>query len=395
MRDLIIDNGYNSSRALITKKDDFVSKMCSYIRKSSGSAAGRPDRNVTVETEQRLSKLQLFTKCCYMTEREVDLNNGPTLEVLDSIGTWFDLQPEDPKDDPVKNFKEGANMKIWFQSVKHHLGTVKGASGFPLLYTIREERELEDDETTHETDFDEDIAFRGRLAGHFWAADNRILFQLLQIKTHGTIAWNEISECKQRMNGRLAYMKLRSRFMGEDVQHSLCTKAEAALDKIRFDGSSKQFTYSTYISAMREAWEDLGPWDVYSDERKVQKLLSSFQVKALSHAGSTINASPHLRTSFDSSVSFIASELANLKMKTGAPTRSLAAMETQSDDKKESATREELQRKLKSMRADLKKLGRASTRLNRNSAGPRRGGALVVEEAARATSLIPRILLSS
>ena len=89
------------------------------------------------------------------------------------------------------------------------------------------------------TDFDGDIALRGRLAGHFWAADNRRLLQFLQIKTHGTIAWNEISECKQRMNGRQAYMKLRSRFMGEDVQHLLRTRAEAILEKIRFDASSK------------------------------------------------------------------------------------------------------------------------------------------------------------
>ena len=87
MIELIIGNGYNSSRALITKKDDFVSKMCSYIRKSAGTAAERPDKNITVETEHRLSRLQLFTKYCYMTEREVDLNTGPTLEVLDSIGT--------------------------------------------------------------------------------------------------------------------------------------------------------------------------------------------------------------------------------------------------------------------------------------------------------------------
>ena len=134
--------------------------------------------------------------------------------------------------------------------------------------------------------------------------------------------------------------------MGEDVQPLLCTQAEATLDKIRFDGSSKQFTYSIFISTTREAWEDLGPWDVTSEERKVQKLLSSFQVKALSHVGSTINASPHLRANFDSAVSFIASELANLKMKTGAPTRSLAAMETQGDDKKESTTKEELQCKI-------------------------------------------------
>ena len=70
MRELIISNGFNSARALITKKDDFVSKMCSYIRKSTGTAAERPDRNITVETEHRLSRLQLFTKYCYMTERE-------------------------------------------------------------------------------------------------------------------------------------------------------------------------------------------------------------------------------------------------------------------------------------------------------------------------------------
>ena len=205
---------------------------------------------------------------------------------------------------------------------------------------------------------------------------------------------NASSECKQRMNGRQAYMKLWSRFMGEDVQHPLRTKAEATLDEIRFDGSSKQFTYSTYISAMREAWEDLGPWDVYSDARKVQKLLSSFQVKALSHVSSTINASHHLRISFDSSVSFIASELDNLKMKTGAPTRSLAAMETQSDDKNDSTTKE-LQRKIKSMRADLKKarqgkhkaeqeLSRAKKRRNTGGGG-----------GNKSTDLILRIPLNS
>ena len=77
MRDLIIDNGFNSARALITKKAEFVSKMCTYIRKCTQGAA--QDRNVTVDTEQRLSRLQLYTEYCYMPQREVDLNNGPTL----------------------------------------------------------------------------------------------------------------------------------------------------------------------------------------------------------------------------------------------------------------------------------------------------------------------------
>ena len=85
MRELIIANGFNSARALITKETEFVSKMCTYIRKCTQGAA--QDRNVTVETEQRLSRLQLYTKYFYMTQREVEWNNGRALEVLEAIGT--------------------------------------------------------------------------------------------------------------------------------------------------------------------------------------------------------------------------------------------------------------------------------------------------------------------
>ena len=70
MRDLMIANGFNSARALITKKTELVSKVCTYIWKCTQGAA--QDRNVTVETEQRLSRLQLYTKYCYMTQREVE-----------------------------------------------------------------------------------------------------------------------------------------------------------------------------------------------------------------------------------------------------------------------------------------------------------------------------------
>ena len=48
------------------------------------------------------------------------------------------------------------------------------------------------EEVTVNTDFDDDLAYRGRLAGHFWADDNKRVFQFLQRKTHSTIAWNEI-----------------------------------------------------------------------------------------------------------------------------------------------------------------------------------------------------------
>ena len=69
-----------------------------------------------------------------MTQRDVDLAAGPALEILDAVWTWNDLQPDDPTDDSVKVFTDNANMKFWFESIKHHLGSVEGSSGFPLLY---------------------------------------------------------------------------------------------------------------------------------------------------------------------------------------------------------------------------------------------------------------------
>ncbi len=360
MRDLITDNGFDKARSLITMRNDFVHKMCTVIRKSHGG--DDDDKNVSMEIENRLSKLQLFSKYCCMTSRDLDLadNNGPTLQVLEAVDTWYQLQPKDTGEDSVKPYKEGANMKLWFESISIHLRTTKGASGMPLLYVIRDEiDEAEPPEAiTADMDFDDDLAYRGRLAGNFWSADNRRVFQFLQRKTHGTIAWNEIKSYQHRGNGRRAYFALRSRYKGEYVSHLLRKNAVDTLEKIRFDGKSKQFTYSVYISTMREAWEDLGADDQTSEQRKVQKLIASFQVKSLPHIGTTINANDHLRNNFDRAVTFVASELASLRIKTGVPpTRSLAALESQDTDTYAQAkeNKEELLRRIKTMKADLKR----------------------------------------
>ena len=74
-------------------------------------------------------------------------------------------------------------------------------------------------------------------------------------------------------------MALRARFMGDDVSHLLRKRAENTLEKARFDGTSKLYTYSVHISSLREAWDDLGPEDQTSEVRKVQKLIATFQVK--------------------------------------------------------------------------------------------------------------------
>ena len=102
MRDLITGNGFNTARSLITMRNDFVHRMCAVIRKARGG--DDDDKNVSMETERRLPRLQLFSKYCYMTSRDLDLTdgNGPALEVLDAVDTWYQLQPEDTDEDSVK-----------------------------------------------------------------------------------------------------------------------------------------------------------------------------------------------------------------------------------------------------------------------------------------------------
>ena len=135
-------------------------------------------------------------------------------------------------------------------------------------------------------------------------------------------------------NGRGAYLALLGQYMGEDYRAVLLKKAETTLANIRFDGRSKNWTFDRFISKLRESFIDLGPNDQLSERRKVNKLMSAWQVPALMHVDTTIQATPQYREDFDASVNFLANQLATLTTKNGPNNRTVAYTSTESSGDK-------------------------------------------------------------
>ena len=101
-------------------------------------------------------------------------------------------------------------------------------------------------------------------------------------------------------------------------------------------------------------------------ERKVNKLLQAWQVPALLHVGTTIQASPTLRTNFENSVAFLAGELEQMKAKHSS--RNISQLGT--EDSNDGVKRElkQLKRQLKETRDQLK-----AKRLRGGDGGKKKG----------------------
>ena len=195
---------------------------------------------------------------------------------------------------------------------------------------------------------------RGRLQGIFYAGHRKVLFKIIEAKTYGTDAWLLISQFKATHDGRGAYLTLKGQYLGEDVQMIMLRTAEDALRRMSFDNRNRNFTFDSFIARMREAFENMGEANQFTEERKVLKLLDAWNVSALSHVSTTISNDPLLRSSFDRTVIFLAKELSGLKTKNA--TRNVSAITTQpTQDSERERTIAELKTKLKEAQKKLRK----------------------------------------
>jgi len=255
---------------------------------------------------------------------------------------------KDPPEDSVANFTDGCNKKLWIESIQQYFALRKGQALVPLLYVIRlQEAVPAVDPGFGLPSFEEDIESRGRLDGQFWRADNRAVWLFLKSKCHGTTAWTTIVEHQRAANGRGAFLALVNQYLGRDVQRSLLKKAVTTLEKLTFDGRSRNWTFDKFVGSMRQCFVDMGEANQLSEERKVMALQSAWQVPGLGHLDAMMQQ--NYNDDFNGAVTFLGEQMANLKLKNGAANRTVAAATTQpaADSK----------RKLKAMQRAQKRSG--------------------------------------
>jgi hypothetical protein len=177
-----------------------------------------------------------------------------------------------------------------------------------------------------------------------WAADNNSVWRLLEMKCRGTEPWNTISGYERTRDGAQAYRALSNLYLGEDVQQVLRTQAGLTLIHSKFDGKSKRYTLDKHINAYRQAFIDLGPNDVTSEQRKVELFMNSWQVPELMHLASGVRSNPQLRNSFDSTVVYLSGEMAALKtLNVYQRTTAAVKVKTDRDSEEQSGTDTDLE----------------------------------------------------
>ena len=358
MRNKTIAAGFTTLVDCSELDSTYVHHACQTVRKTGGDDA---TKEITMAMEHRLVMLCVYAKFQYITDSNMTYAHC-TRDLCKTVYDWMKSLAEDPDEGTVKDFTEGANKKIWFESIRGYFSVKKGKTGFPLIYVIREEDDAIDPAPAWGTPtMDIFLETQGRHDGRFYASDNAAVWLLLRQKCHGTTAWNCIRSFETRRNGRGAYKALSSQYMGRSVTTLLLKRAETTLETLRFDGKSKNWTWDKFVGRYRDALHDLGPENQLSEQRKVIKLMSAFQVPHLAHFEAIVFNDPSLAGSLNEAVTFLGSQMAANKMKNGMMTRALSSVSTEDIDsgaEKRQGQLKALRRKIKSLQAKARNGGK-------------------------------------
>ena len=380
MRERLQDSGFNTLNGLVRPEPKTNGHSCATaVRKSTGGVAANKD--VPVWVEALLICLGVYARYCYICQRVMDYAEAD-IDRIESLRYWYDNGKSNEKSaDTLKPFTDGANKKTWFENLVDFIKVMIGASGMPCGYVIRENDDLPaDDPGFAMPNFDDELMSRGRHGGYFWQADNRKVWLLIEGLTKGTTAWNTVKPFGRAYNGRGAFLALCNAFMGNDVKRLLLKRAELTLNHAVFDGKSKNWTFPTHISRLRESimdMEDSG--NRMTEQMKVNKLLNSFSYLPLAHLQATIEAHPVYSVNFDACVGFIQGQINALKLKNGPRgsnnARTLASIDVFDDtteapaaDTSRKSEIKKAQRRIKQLQAKIKRGEKKLRAAKKNSA---------------------------
>ena len=319
---------------------DYVHKACQSIRKTEGAAN---TKEVTMEMEHRLVMLCEYAKWQYITDGDM-APGACDIDMLEAVYEWKEQLQDDPEDSSVEVFTEKANKKIWFESIRGFFTLKKGYSGYPLLYVIRNEDDPIDPAPAWGTPtIYSYLETQGRHNGRLYASDNATVWRLLMLKCLGTTAWDCIRSFEATRDGRGAFLVLVGQYMGSNVAALLLKRAETTLGSITFDGRSKYWTWDKFVGRFREALHDLGDDNQMSEERKVVKFMSAFNVSHLSYCEAIVMHDPRLSGSLDATITFLGQQLVTSQLKNGPGTRTVGSVDTTDEDGIEEASTDEEQ----------------------------------------------------
>ena len=199
----------------------------------------------------------------------------------------------------------------WFEQFDQWASRYLGPSGVPLLYVIRKESDIEeDDEGWYQPSLNEDLALRGPHGNEsmFWREDNLAVWNMLMHCLHPTTSWTHIKPFQKKADGHGAYTALKANMLGPEVTKTLRANAAKVISTIKYNGQSKGLSFNKMSTTLTQAFLDCGV--EYPEDQKVALLLDTINDPSLQALKLAIDADERLSGSYQASINFIKQQIA-------------------------------------------------------------------------------------
>jgi hypothetical protein len=299
-----------------------ITTACANIRKPGGMVVDEdgdlvPNRGqqVSVLLEKRLKQFWFFTRYAYMTQREPDWATGegvPELAELSNLDSYLKSFPLAKDVEKPPQFPGQDKARKWFEQFDTWAAKTLGPSGVPLLYVLRKESEIQDEDPGwYEPNLKMDVALRGPHGDDniFWREDNTAVWDMLVHCLHPTKEYAYAQPFERAMNGNGAYTALKERMLGATITKALEAKADHLIRTLQFNGQTKGLSFDKFITTFTQAFLDCGM--EYPEDKKVSLLLRAITDTSLQIACGQIRGSRDLKKDFTAAVSYIVEELAS------------------------------------------------------------------------------------
>jgi hypothetical protein len=216
------------------------------------------------------------------------------------------LEEEDTIDLPGK-LSSIYKIRQVLEDIDNYHSRVRGSSGVPLLYVVRESAALPAVDPGYGIPtFDDEMINRAPHTGTHYQRDNIAVWNAIRHVTHEGPGWSWVNEFQRSCSGRLAYLATKTHYLGDQLVARLRATADNVLETAFFDGKSRSFTFERYCESLQLAFTDIeGTGETFSESRKLRVFLQGITDTRLSSAKSQVLASPHLQT-YNSAVNFVA-----------------------------------------------------------------------------------------
>ena len=310
---IIEDQGIDSTEELLmSSKDSFDSMI------KNANRANFEDIAFSSASVRRLQAFKFWAEEQHMC----GMDTNPALFTAPVLDSYLRIMRADEIEeaakrgqtptipDPIKSEKDW--FKFW-EKFKNYLGRVRGAAKVPILYVVRDHREVTDEirDATY-TSHSRKVSALLRLSGEHFDVDNVGVWEILKGLTIDGFAWSFVKRFDNTMDGRGAIEALRRQCEGKTSVKTRKNKAYASIAGAVYRGIRKNFTFAQYVAIHQAGHNELADCnEPIPETKKVSDFLAGINDSSLEAGITCVLSDDRYSDSFESTQQFLGTLVAN------------------------------------------------------------------------------------